>query len=150
MMSEIYRILAPGSRYITFSLHSIEENRKHFEKSCFSWKTSFFRVKSSRWKDTDECYQRAVAHTMIVCDKPLFHAKTKKVTYYNKSTYPLEVNGVLEESEYLSLKAEADKVCYNVLLWTLVFVFDLLSVVLKFLVFLLVSLDSGVVYPIFY
>ena len=33
------------------------------------WRIAAYRVKSSRWKDTPEDRKKAIAHTMIVCDK---------------------------------------------------------------------------------
>jgi hypothetical protein len=68
MIDEIYRVMAPGSRYITFSLHSLEETIRHFQDDKYKWKVSGFNIKSSRWND-DANRRRAVAHCMIVCDK---------------------------------------------------------------------------------
>jgi predicted aldo/keto reductase-like oxidoreductase len=102
MIQEIHRVLAPGARYITFSLHAIEEIKDKFINEAFNWKTSFYRVKSSRWNE-EENKKRAVAHTMVVCDKPL---KNGNYLY----TYPLKVDGVLNEEEYLKLALHAEQV----------------------------------------
>ena len=69
MITEIYRVMAPGARYITFSLHSLEEAVAHF--NGFDWHFSAFYVKSNRWNEADSNRKRAVAHVMVVCDKPL-------------------------------------------------------------------------------
>jgi SAM-dependent methyltransferase len=70
MMSEIHRILAPGSRFISFSLHPIEEVLDKYDlPDLYTWKTSFFRIKSKRW-NPGKNRKRSTAHTMIVCDMP--------------------------------------------------------------------------------
>lgn len=103
LVEEIYRVLQPGGRFITFSLHSIEEVEfMYSNKNDFNWMVSCCRVRSDRWNDTAN-RKRAVAHTMIVCDKPRLDGSYKH-------EYPLQIRGVLDEEEYQSLKAYADQV----------------------------------------
>eukprot|EP01039_Chlorochromonas_danica_P004754 gene4754-5211_t len=68
MLKEIERVLKVGGRFITWSLHSIEEIIPKFESFGSTWKIRAYRVKSNRWNE-NEHRKRAVAHTMIVCDK---------------------------------------------------------------------------------
>ena len=106
MLNEIYRVMEPGGRFVTFSLHSLEEVVIHYDGNydgkrtdpypLRNWKVSAFRVRSSRWQATKDEYKKAVAHTMIVCDKPF-----EDGTY--RSTYPLHLDGVLSESEHREL-----------------------------------------------
>lgn len=93
MIDEIYRVLAPGSRFITFSLHSVEEIEDKYNSPKYNWQVSYFRVKSSRWNE-NEHRRRAVAHTLIVCDKPYSDGSCLN------DAYPLKVPGTLEEDEY--------------------------------------------------
>ncbi len=102
MIDEIYRVLAPGSRYVTFSLHSIEEVIDKFTNKKYNWDVRAYRVKSSRWNDKNN-RRRAVAHTMIVCDKP-----------DHQGNYPFRsldsVPGVLSEEEFAVLNSKWKKV----------------------------------------
>jgi ubiquinone/menaquinone biosynthesis C-methylase UbiE len=43
-VSEMHRILAPGGRYITFSLHPITESLQHFQKEMYGWRISAYNV----------------------------------------------------------------------------------------------------------
>jgi len=105
MIDEIRRVLAPGGRYLAFSLHSPEEIKEHFE--CYSdWQFTLFRVKSNRWNDTNN-RRRAVAHTMIVADVP-FEDGT-----FPCGKHPLSLEGVLTEEEYQVLQKKADEVNLN-------------------------------------
>lgn len=70
MIDEIHRILKPGSRFITFSLHPPEEVVCKYDSKKYNWKVSSYHVKSNRWNSQSH-RKRSVAHTMIVCDKPL-------------------------------------------------------------------------------
>jgi len=118
MIDEIYRVMAPGSRYITFSLHSLEEVVGYYDPThpgvarqtppvrAYDWKVSAFRVRSSRWKDTKDDCQKAVAHTMIVCDKPLADG-----TYLHE--HPLVLDGVLSAEEHTTLLAHARDVQFK-------------------------------------
>jgi len=101
MIEEIYRIMATGSRYITFSLHSLEEAEIHFIKEKFNWKVSSFLVKSSRWNENEDRH-RAVCYTMIVCDKPKDDG-----SYYLNQKYPMEIDGVLSDEEFAALTSNA-------------------------------------------
>jgi ubiquinone/menaquinone biosynthesis C-methylase UbiE len=45
MYDELYRILKPGSRFITFSLHPAHEVIGHFIKNEYVWwKVSYYNV----------------------------------------------------------------------------------------------------------
>jgi SAM-dependent methyltransferase len=49
MIDELYRVLAPGSRFISFSLHPIEEvEDKYRRPDRYDWQTSFYHIKSNR------------------------------------------------------------------------------------------------------
>ena len=92
-LDEMFRILSPGGRFITFSLHSIDEvhhyyqvnhhdhdqinhhhhknnhhNNHHDNEHHHHWKVKSYHLKSNRRNDTD-LRKRAVAYTMIICDK---------------------------------------------------------------------------------
>jgi len=67
----MFRILSPGGRFITFSLHNINEVHHYYESNNhhhLNWKVKSFHLKSNRRNDTD-LRKRAVAYTMIICDK---------------------------------------------------------------------------------
>jgi hypothetical protein len=115
MIDEIHRVLAPGGRYVTFSLHSVEEVIRRFEYkpilngdqitlTVYGWKISAYRVRSNRWNMTKN-RRRAVAHTMIVCDKPL-----EDGTF--PFSYPLALPNVLSDEEYAVLKKRFDEVTF--------------------------------------
>ena len=70
MIDEIDRVLSKGGRYITFSLHSIDETKHLYEKNSHSWRIKSYRIRSSRWNEKENC-DKSIAHTMIICDKPL-------------------------------------------------------------------------------
>ena len=73
-MDEMFRILSPGGRFITFSLHSIDEVNHfyqvnhHHHHNHNHWQVKCYHLKSNRRNDTD-LRKRAVAYTMIICDK---------------------------------------------------------------------------------
>lgn len=101
MIYELYRVLAPGGRYITFSLHSINEVETYFnDEKKFTWQVTLFRLKSSRWNE-NENRRRAVACTMVVCDK---------VPANSKFPTPLKLEGVLSDEEYHALESYAAQV----------------------------------------
>lgn len=104
MIDEIWRCMAPGSRYITFSLHSLEEATVHFTKEKFNWKVSSFLVKSSRWNENEDRH-RAVCYTMVVCDKPKDDG-----SYYLNQQYPMIIDGVLSDDDFAALQAYAVEV----------------------------------------
>ena len=101
MIDEIYRVMKPGSRYVTFSLHSLDEAEIHFTKDKYDWKVSSYLVKSSRWNDNEDRH-RAVCYTMIVCDK-----RAEDGCYYMNQTYPMQLEGTLSEEEYIKLRDHA-------------------------------------------
>ena len=116
MLNEIYRVMKPGGRFVTFSLHSLEEVVVHYDGNyegkranpypLFGWKVSAFRVRSSRWQANKDEYKKAVAHTMIVCDKPFEDGSYR-------STYPLPLVGVLSEVDHRELLNHAQEVQFR-------------------------------------
>lgn len=104
MIDEIHRVMSAGARYITFSLHSIEEVLDKFQLPQYSWRVHAYRVKSSRWNE-GEHRRRAVAHTMIICDKP-----DDNGLFPSTLSDPTPVPQVLNDDDYVALKAYADKV----------------------------------------
>ena len=121
MINEIYRVMAPGSRLITFSLHALDEVIIHYNK--LNWKVYATRVKSSRWNESKDESKKAVAHTMIICDKPL----NDGVTYVR--TLPIHIEGTLTDDEYEDLLKYADEVicsCYCCTKFYLVYCSDCL------------------------
>lgn len=109
MVKEQFRVLSPGGRFITFSLHSPEEVAPTYSELGLDWKVSSFQIKSDRWNDTTN-RKRAVAHTLIVCDKV-----TSDGTYPHE--HPLRIpKGVLLEDDYKALKERADSVSHHVIL----------------------------------
>ncbi len=96
------RILAPGGRYITYSLHPIHEVDFYFEDENFHWKISTYNVKSSRW-DEDKNRHKSIAHSMIVCDKIDLNGN------YNQTPIN-DTFGILTDEEYKALEARAKKV----------------------------------------
>jgi hypothetical protein len=105
MVEEIDRVLAPGGRYITFSLHPLDDVIRYFSGPGHDWVVSGFRAPSSRW-DEGKNRRRAFAHSMIICDKP-----TKDGVYHHN--YPLEVPGTLSEEEFRARKVLFDKVNFE-------------------------------------
>lgn len=106
MITEIHRVLAPGSMYITFSLHTIEEIYSKFLLPDYDWKVYTYRVKSNRWNDKEN-RMRSVAHSMVVCIKNFTNNSTESLTL------PASFPGVLSEEEYIQLKTRADCVSYS-------------------------------------
>lgn len=116
MLSELHRVLSPGGRYVTFSLHSIEEVKPYFESTVvpnsdgtdkmlsttekgkytpFDWQIRYYRVKSSRWTLLNR--RRAVACTMIVCYK-------NNMQHGVNTNEPMDIMGTLSEEEYERLE----------------------------------------------
>jgi len=102
-MYEMFRILKPGGRFITWSLHPINEVIQHFDPVKFDWTVRSYNVRSPRWQKTKENRFKSVAHSMIVCDK------------YGDMIFPLIDNvhaslfekGALTEEEYNGLRRDA-------------------------------------------
>lgn len=71
MLDEMYRVLKPGGRILTFSLHNIEKNTKIYQNEKFNslWRSFFYNIRSNRWNENENS-RKSVAHTMIICDKP--------------------------------------------------------------------------------
>jgi EEF1A lysine methyltransferase 4 len=100
MVDELYRVLSPGGRFITFSLHSIDEVVHYFRRDDqYDWSVSCHWVKSSRW-DAGIHRRRAVAHALIICDKHPFAAKVDLRS----------LNGILSDDDYRALTYEAEEV----------------------------------------
>lgn len=98
-------MLEPGGRFITFSLHDVDEVEAAYRDAGVNWKVSCFRVKSDRW-NTGIGRKRSRAHTMIVCDKACADGSFRHA-------HPLHIpTGILSDKEYQRLKEEAD------LVWT--------------------------------
>lgn len=102
MLQELYRVLEHGGRCISFSLHGLEEASNCYLRCGLNWRIQSFRVKSSRWNEAKN-RRRAVAHTLIICDKPLETGEFK---------YPeiLNLEGALSENEYQALERHAVEV----------------------------------------
>lgn len=103
MVKECYRVLEPGGRLITFSLHSPEEVEPTYSELGLDWKVTAFQIQSDRWNDSEN-RKRSVAHTLIVCDKAC-----------NDGSYlhlhPLHIpKGVLSPDDFRRLKDRADAV----------------------------------------
>ena len=136
MVAEIYRVLSPGSRFITFSLHPAHEVVYKYDKpNQYSWKVSVisfnnnfirlliiftclffenqhFHVKSNRWNETNN-RKRAVSHTMIICDKPLSSVYPRPIALLES-----RIQGLLTDEEDAVLKKKAEEVmgkviCHN-------------------------------------
>mmetsp|Transcript_2663 Transcript_2663/g.3642 ORF Transcript_2663/g.3642 Transcript_2663/m.3642 type:complete len:167 (-) Transcript_2663:81-581(-) len=108
MIDEIYRVMAHGSRLITFSLHPVHEVVNKYDiPSRFQWNVTCFRVKSSRWNDSKN-RKRAVSHTMIICDKPIGGQFPRPLTLLKD-----RVPGILTEEEDAALKKIADDVLFR-------------------------------------
>ncbi len=101
LMDEMFRILTVDSIFITFSLHSPEEVVQYFEPeeidATYHWKTDYYRVKSSRWNETDN-RRTSVCHTLIVCKKLADNVSIP--------TTPRVLNGVMTDEEFLYLRAQ--------------------------------------------
>ena len=100
MIDEVYRVMAPGSRYITFSLHSPQENLDYFDNPTRypDWAVTAIRIKSSRWNKEESRRRSAVCYTMVCCDRqPL------------KEPHPMVIPEALSMDEYLQLQAAADE-----------------------------------------
>lgn len=96
-------MLQPGGRFITFSLHDIDEVEPSYRDAGVDWKVSCFRIKSDRWNDSNN-RKRSRAHTMIVCDKACADG-----SYLH--SHPLHIpSGTLSAEEFVRLKEEADQV----------------------------------------
>lgn len=115
MMGEIHRILAPGSRFISFSLHPIEEVIDKYKNDLYSWKTAFYRIKSKRW-NAGKNRKRSTSHTMIVCDMP--SSPSGAIAQFTRqpsfddlvSLFP---GLVLSEEEDVSLKLSVEPVLFR-------------------------------------
>lgn len=103
MIKEIYRIMAPGSRYITFSLHSPEETLRYIADPMFSdWAVSAFRIKSNRWTEEDARRHAAVAYTMVVADRCNIDGS------FNNAQHEAISEEAISEEAYKELCAKAE------------------------------------------
>ena len=98
MIQEIYRVLRPGGRFITFSLHPITEILHYYNNTPnINMKVNSYHIKNNRWNSTHNS-ARSISHTLIVCDK------VKDETSPNCTPeYPLQLHGVLTDEEYAQL-----------------------------------------------
>lgn len=104
LIQEMYRVLAPGGTYVTFSLHAEEEILDYFTFDEFQWAISTFKILNPRWTSEAQSCRRSVSHSMIVCHKPF-----KDGCY--PISLPLSLTNVLSDDEYQKLKACAENVC---------------------------------------
>jgi hypothetical protein len=110
MLQELYRVLSPGGRMITFSLHSPDEVAQylHCKKPIpgtdinLDWKVSTFRIKSSRWNETDS-RRRAVSCTLAICDKPREGSELSSLP-------EIQLKGVLSDNDYHKLELYSSQV----------------------------------------
>jgi len=99
MLLEAERVLGPGGRYVALSLHSKEDVLRFFDGARHEWTLESARIRNPRW-DEGENSRRSVAHTLVVCTKPLA----------NGSPSPLvcrKLPGTLSEEEYQALERRA-------------------------------------------
>ena len=105
LIQEMYRVLAPGGTYVTFSLHAEDEILDYFAFDEFQWAISTFKVLNPRWTSEAQSCRRSVSHSMVVCHKP-----------YKDGCYPvslpLSLTNVLSDDEYQKLKICADNVMF--------------------------------------
>ena len=103
MIDELYRVLAPGGRYVTFSLHAVHEIESFFREERHHWHASVYPVKSNRWNETTHC-RRAVACTLIVVEK-------QGADGNYALPYPLSLKGTMTQEELEDLVKLSDEVC---------------------------------------
>jgi len=100
-MYEMFRILKPGGRFITWSLHPIHEVFDHFDPVKFDWKIRAYNVKSPRWQKNKENRHKSVAHSMIVCDKHGSDVTFPPIDDVHASLFD---KGALTDDEYNSFR----------------------------------------------
>jgi len=105
---ETHRILQSNGIFICFSLHRIDEIKKYFNKECFNWNVSMFRLKSSRW-DEGKNRRTSVAHSLVVCRK--VDVSTGEIP---ESLPPLILPTTLTEEDEEELTKMAQKVIERV------------------------------------
>ena len=107
MITEIFRVLKPGGRYVTFSLHSLDEVRAYYVRCPdLAWRVRFYRVKSNRWNDKENV-DRAVVYTMVVCDKFLLNSSS--LSSAEEAQEAEYIPGTLSVDEYTALERIANK-----------------------------------------
>jgi ubiquinone/menaquinone biosynthesis C-methylase UbiE len=107
MIDEIYRVLAPGGRYITFSLHDVNEILGKYSDKKYNWSVTAHRVKSNRWNAGEHC-RRAVAHSMLICVK--HHVAAAATTSATVDPLPSLESHVLTDEEFKHLQEKANLV----------------------------------------
>lgn len=101
MLKEIYRVLQTGGRYVTFSLHALDEVKAYFDRLPeLDWRVRYYRVKSNRWNDKENL-DRAVVYTMVVCDKRPTNCPDEAME---------NVPGTLSDEQYLVLEKMVEDV----------------------------------------
>jgi len=103
-MYEMFRIMKPGGRFITWSLHPIHEVVDHFDPVKFEWTVRAFNIISPRWQKNKENRHKSVAYTMIVCDK---HGEDMLYPSIDEVHASLFEKGALTDEEYNNLRKEA-------------------------------------------
>lgn len=112
MIEEVHRVLQPGGRYITLSLHDTTEVIPHFQpfQAANQLNVNAYMMKSNRWNEAEH-RRRAVAHSMIVAEKsPL------------RSLFPPAsslTSLVLTDEEYKALQARSRKINFTAALHSL-------------------------------
>lgn len=105
MIEEVHRVLQPGGRYITLSLHDTIEVMPHFEpfKAANKLHIDAYRMKSNRW-NAGEHRRRATAHSMIIAEKTPLHS-----LFPPSSLSDLVLSG----QQYKALKARASQINFT-------------------------------------
>jgi len=99
MFSEIHRIMAPGARFISFSLHPINEVQNLYQApELYSWKASFYHVRSNRWNPKKNL-KRATSHTLIVCDMPSASGRFERLPPSDNMVMPGLILSDLEDQQ---------------------------------------------------
>eukprot|EP01041_Mallomonas_annulata_P006778 gene6778-13732_t len=106
MITEIYRVLSPGGRYITLSLHNGEDISPYFILPEFCWNVSIFHIPNPRWDESTHS-RRASVHTLLVCDK---RNTTDVDTHGERVHIPLQLQHVLTNEQYELLQEHRMKV----------------------------------------
>lgn len=83
---------------MSFSLHSLSEISTYFLQDGMTWNVQTFLLRNPRW-DREEASQRSVSHSLVIAQKSPYPLPV-----------PMQINGTLSDEDYLTLKAESDKV----------------------------------------
>jgi ubiquinone/menaquinone biosynthesis C-methylase UbiE len=64
MMKEIDRILKPGGRFVTLSLHGPKAISNYYLNQT-NWSVHIYRVQSPRWDETETNRKKAFTQTLV-------------------------------------------------------------------------------------